>query len=134
MPIDRPPDLGVRGAAFWEWAAEAFDANRSTPDSMTLVAEVARTLDRIDMLQAQVAADGPMIRGSTGQPVLHPAIGEERMQRQTLIRLLAQLGITAEADEPPADNVVRLPGPLGETSRKAQHAAGYRWGRGKRGA
>ena len=46
-----------------------------------------------DALDAQVLADGPMIPGSSGQHVLHPAISESRLTRTAAVTALRALGI-----------------------------------------
>ena len=46
-----------------------------------------------DALDAQVATDGPMIPGSSGQLVLHPAISEARLTRTAAVAALRALGI-----------------------------------------
>jgi len=78
----------------------------------------------LDMLSAQVAADGPMIRGAAGQQVLHPAVAEGRAQRVVLHRLVAALS---------------LPDPEGATvpttaTLRAKRAASVRWSGHRRGA
>lgn len=66
-----------------------------------LLDQAAATLDAISTLDGQLATDGVMVAGSKGQPVLHPAVAELRLQRLTLARLLTGLDLP---EEPSADD------------------------------
>lgn len=118
-----PPELvrGGRGRRLWLAVIREFDLDDR---EMVILAEAAATLDRIDGLNALVEADGPMVPGSAGQPVLHPALGEQRQQRVVLARLLGQLDLPAAVAEPAeGDGVVSI------TSKLARRAARARWRR-----
>lgn len=118
-----PSDLARngRGRRLWNFVTAQFDLERA---EVELLHEAARTLDRIDELRAQVDEDGAMTRGSTGQPVLHPAIGEERLQRGLLARLLGQMRIPAATDAAGDE-----PSVISLTSARARRAARARWDR-----
>lgn len=60
-----------------------------------------------------------MARGSTGQPVVHPAVAEMRQQRAVLGSLLGQLALPDEDGE-----AVRTP-----AKQRARKAARARWDR-----
>lgn len=51
----------------------------------------------IARLDARVVADGAIVRGSRGQPVVHPAIEEARLLRVVQLRLLSALDLGEEA-------------------------------------
>lgn len=108
--------FGVRGAAFWRSVTADFE-----PDDgeAALLVEACRTLDMLDELAAAVARDGLMVKGSTGQPVTHPAVSEARQQRVTLARLLKALDFGDE-DAPAVSS---------RASDHARYAAQERWSR-----
>jgi hypothetical protein len=114
----RPPRLlGKRGRAMWRtlWAKYDFD-----PHETDLVVEVCRTLDTIEDLSTQIDADGTMITGSTGQQILHPAIGERRQEQASYGRLVQMLNL------PAADGGVGL---QRADSARASAASNARWRR-----
>jgi hypothetical protein len=69
------------------------------------------TLDTIEDLTALVAADGRMVIGSKGQPVLHPGVPELRMQRAVLTRLIASLALPD-----PEGGTIKTPAQLAATA------------------
>jgi hypothetical protein len=97
-----PAGLADRGSTFWTATTGVYDLSKS---ELSVLAEACRTMDQLDRLNAQVSADGTMIAGAVGQPVLHPAIGEARAQRVVLHRLLAALMLPDEGRRPDADDV-----------------------------
>jgi hypothetical protein len=85
----RPRGLGRAGGKLWD------EITASVPDGWELdgrdLALLRRACDLADTeadLRASVAADGQVIPGSRGQPVLHPAVREAR---QTTVALSAVL-------------------------------------------
>lgn len=117
--VKAPSWLKKRGRALWESVLADWDYDEH---EMQLIQEACRVLDTIDELTAAVDHDGVMIEGSTGQMVLHPAIGERRQQQITLSRLLSLLQLGND-DEISLER---------ETTLKARRAAEARWGkRGK---
>lgn len=110
-----PADLEKRGRAFWREVLKIYELN---VDEMQLLAEACRTLDDCDRLRVVIETEGQMIKGSTGQSRLHPAIGELRQTRTALAKFLAQLGL------PDAEGGASLPTP---ESRRASRAADARW-------
>lgn len=113
-----PPGLAARGAAYWQQVTGVYLL--SDAESAVLL-ETCRTLDRLDLLDAAIAERGPMVAGSTGQPVVNPALAEARQQAATLHRLIAALKLP----EPDEGRVESL------TSIKARKAAQARWARKK---
>lgn len=92
----RPGGLKKRGAGFWNRTL----ANYVLTDSETqLLAEACRTLDNLDDLAKCLQEDGPTVKGSMGQTIVHPALGEARGQRQVLHKLLAVLALPDLDDE-----------------------------------
>src|SRR4051812_16747276 len=88
-----PAGLAARGRRFWTQTVGVYELSDS---ELNLLAEACRTLDQLEVLAAQVTADGTMIPGAAKQLVLHPAIGEARAQRVVLHRLLASLQLPDE--------------------------------------
>ncbi|WP_336922375.1 P27 family phage terminase small subunit [Aquipuribacter sp. SD81] len=118
-PRRAPAALGARGRRFWATTLGTFDLSDAEAE---LLAECCRLLDEIDALRRSVEQDGTTVRGSTGQPRVHPALAEVRQHRLALGRLLSQL------DLPDEDGGVVSP--MRARSRRG-HAA--RWGGAARG-
>jgi hypothetical protein len=70
-----------------------------------------------ESLRDSVDAEGTMVKGSTGQVRVHPALGELRQHRLPLGRLLAQLALP-DVDE----TTLKTP-----TQARASWAAQTRW-------
>jgi hypothetical protein len=93
MPSDRsqknprrPPGLRSAGARLWKSVAGRFELEGH---EHALLLEAARTVDRLDRLEAAIAAAGPLL--TSGKP--NPALVEARQQQIVLSRLLACLRI-----------------------------------------
>jgi hypothetical protein len=108
--------FGPRGRAFHAAILAGFDLSGA---ELELLAEVCRSLDEIDALNAAVLRDGVTVEGSTGQTRVHPALGEVRQHRLALARLL---GLLALPDE---QGVTVTAG----VSARAKAAAQARWSR-----
>ncbi|GAB3080986.1 hypothetical protein GCM10027053_51880 [Intrasporangium mesophilum] len=118
MSKNTPEGLGKAGLAVWHSIAGRYELRA---DEKHRLESACKTADMIDALErGWIAAGSPHItKGSMGQEVIHPAIGEMRAQRAALERMLAALKLP---DEAPAaeDNV----------SSAARAAAASRWTRG----
>lgn len=88
-----PSRLAAAGRRLWRDTTADYDF---AAHELSLLEAACATLDAIRVLERQVADDGPMLVGSTGQPVLHPAVAEARQQRLALARLVAQLALPDE--------------------------------------
>lgn len=109
-----PAGLGTRGRRFWSDTVATFELER---DELELLAEVCRTLDEIEQLREAVSVHGAVTEGSRGQVRTHPALGELRMARSTLARLLAQLALPDEQGQAPESF----------NTARARKAANVRW-------
>jgi P27 family predicted phage terminase small subunit len=113
-----PAGLGTTGRAFWRHVHHEYAELEQ--GETALLTQACRTLDTITELERAAADDGTMITGSAGQPVLHPAITEIRLQRTAFARLLDQLGLPTEDSQA---------APASPAARRAQKAAQARWAR-----
>lgn len=113
-----PRGLKGRGGKVWRELHELFEFDAH---EVPLVLEACRVVTRIDELGAAVVEHGVMVRGSTGQLVVNPAIAEQRQQQLALSRLLKQLGL----DEAVEGGAV----PSARRSEAARAAAQARWNR-----
>ena len=91
------------------------------PDRAALLDQAAAVVDRIVELERRADTDGLVQQGSTGQPIVHPAVAEARQQRALLQKLLAAVGLPAADDGSSWDGVA--------ASTRARRAALTRWSR-----
>ncbi len=118
-PSAFPPDgLKSDGRLLW-FSITGAVASGHTLDAkaLHLLERACRCADEIALLDAQVDEDGPVVKGSRGQPTIHPAISEARLLRLVELRLLGQIDLGGD-DEPET-----------QARRKARHAAEARWNR-----
>lgn len=120
-PMPPPSHLDDAGRALW------FAVRFSVPEGylldereQSILAMAAEQADTLAALEKIVAEEGMMTRGSKGQRVVHPAVQEARLQRQSIGQLLTRLSFPDEA------------GTGGAASARGRHAANSRWA--KRGA
>lgn len=87
----KPPGLGARASKLWRGlhAEYEFSAQENA-----LFVEVCRCVDRLDALDEAIRDTGPMVVGSSGQPVVNPALTEARGQQAILHRLIAALQLS----------------------------------------
>lgn len=84
-------DLLKRGGALYDDLTGAYDF---TTVELQLVYEIAKCADRIDDLEDAIEDEGTMVAGSTGQPVVNPAIAEVRQHQIALQRLMRGLRLS----------------------------------------
>lgn len=91
-----PASLSRAGKALWKSVADKYELR---PDEMETLLGAARAADMIAALRkAWNDAGNPMLtRGSMGQDVIHPLIGELRTQEAQKAALLAKLKLPDEA-------------------------------------
>ena len=87
-----PAGLHSGGRALWRSILE------DVPEHMELTASelhglrtACRMVDRADELDRIARAEGMMQRGSTGQPILHPAVREARQHRSAAATIVARI-------------------------------------------
>ena len=89
-PPQPPSGLALAGRRLWADIVAAFDLRA---DELVILGQAARMLDELDLMGAALAAQGPVVAGSTGQPRPNALLGECRQHRIALARLLAQIGV-----------------------------------------
>ncbi len=86
-----PAGAGKAGTALWRAVLAEYELEEH---ELLLLREAVRTVDVLDDLTAQVAADGSVVESPQGTKA-HPALVEARQQRIALARLLAALRLPA---------------------------------------
>lgn len=113
-----PKSLNDAGSALWSSVVEKYDLR---VDELAVLEAACKTVDMIATLDKEWAAAGKpfLTRGSMGQDVIHPLIGEKRTQQSALAALLRQLKL-------PDDAAGAAPNQQRDAaqSRWAQHGAG----------
>lgn len=87
-----PASLAAAGAALWNTHVKDYDFR---VDELAVLELACRTADMIATLDKEWDALGKpfMTRGSMGQDVIHPLIGERRAQQAQMAALLGKLKI-----------------------------------------
>jgi hypothetical protein len=127
LPIDgsgpeipkAPRGLKREGRKLWRDIQQAYDFTEA-PEKVTLLERACRTADVVDRLQKIVdEATDLRVKGSQGQPVSIPEIGELRQYSTLLANLLKSLTLPDE-DETAGNGLTRSQ--IGRLGAKA------RWG------
>jgi hypothetical protein len=89
-----PAGFEASGMRLWEAVTTPYVL---TPSELSVLAEACRTADECDRLEAAVRELPELVvRGSTGQPKVHPLLEEVRRHRLLLERLTAALNLPDE--------------------------------------
>jgi hypothetical protein len=101
-----PKSLETAGAKLWRDVVSKYDLR---VDELAVLEAACKTTDMIATLDTEWANLGKpfMTRGSMGQDVIHPLIGERRTQQAALARLFAQLKLPDESDGAAETNPAR---------------------------
>ena len=91
-----PPGLKTRGRALWRDVQAAYKLNPS--ENVTLGA-LARTLDEIADLEAELAVAPLIVEGSKGQPMPNRLLGEIRSHRALADKLQISLALPAPGEQ-----------------------------------
>jgi terminase small subunit-like protein len=90
-PPHAPKGLKARGNAIWRQIAAKY---RLDPGELVLLTELARTLDRLDLIESELARDGLTVRGDRGQlPRAHPLLYALTDAQKTASRLVTELAL-----------------------------------------
>jgi hypothetical protein len=93
-----PPGLGIAGKRLWRNTSELYELN---PTETVVLGEICHILDEITMLEAALASQRSLTtKGSRGQVVAHPLLGELRQHRAILRSLVRQLGLPDPVNAP----------------------------------
>lgn len=116
--ISAPEGLKDAGRALWASYADY----QLRPDERVHLRNACRTADMVAALESRWVEQGcpDVTTGSMGQEVIHPLIGELRMQQDALDRAIARIKLPDDAAEGPAES----------SSDKARRAAMARWSKG----
>jgi hypothetical protein len=114
VAIATPSGLGTAGTALWSAIAGKYGLRA---DEARVLEDAAREADLIATLDAGMAGQDLLVRGSQGQQVINPLISELRQHRSTLAALLRQLKLPDEEVSAEA------------RSNAARAAANARWSR-----
>ncbi len=97
-----PADLAAAGRKLWE-SITAQTALTTT--EAALLCEACRATDELDTLRAAATSSELITAGSTGQPVVNRLWDEVRKHRDSVARLLGQLGVVVygEGSSSPSD-------------------------------
>ena len=91
-----PPGLKARGRALWRDVHAAYKLNPS--ENFTLGA-LARTLDEIAALEAELAVAPLIVEGSKGQPIPNKLLAEIRAHRALADKLQISLALPAPGEQ-----------------------------------
>lgn len=122
MSKPKPPaSLEAAGKAFWGEVISKYDLR---VDELAVLESACKTADMIATLDKEWDALGKpfLTRGSMGQDVIHPLIGERRAQQSQLAKLLGQLKLPDDPANPAGATPNQQRGAA--QSRWAQHGAG----------
>ncbi len=94
MPDRAPAGTRAPGRRLWSSVVDVYDLDEH---ELALLREAVRTVDLLDLLEAELRRDGVMVESPQGCKA-HPAAVEARQQRIALARLLAALRLPAGQD------------------------------------
>jgi hypothetical protein len=93
-----PPGLGVAGKRLWRNTFESYELN---PTETVVLTEICHIMDEIGLLEAALASARSLTtKGSRGQVVAHPLLGELRQHRAIMRSLVRQLGLPDPVNAP----------------------------------
>ena len=101
-----PVTLSDAGKALWGNVVKSYDLR---VDELAVLESACKTADMIALLDKEWNAAGKpfLTRGSMGQDVIHPLIGELRTQQAALARLLGLLKLPDEVSGATGANPAR---------------------------
>jgi P27 family predicted phage terminase small subunit len=94
MQPERPGDLGQRGGKEWDAIWSAGNGWLAPTQDYRWVEMICRAYDDIEAFRRKVKADGLIQKGSMGQVIAHPLIGEIRRAEATIQKCLSILGFS----------------------------------------
>ena len=104
-----PKTLGAAGSDLWITIhAGLLDLWELDEREAAVLALACRQADVVADLETAVKSDGVMVKGSTGQPTVNPAIVEARQGRLAIDRMLGKIVLPQPekaGGEPPASEL-----------------------------
>jgi hypothetical protein len=85
--------MAVQSARSKRWRKAVLDQFELNPAEMVLLEEAVAMLAEVDAMEAQLETAEVVTRGSRGQPVVHPLVGELRQHRLALSMLVRRLNL-----------------------------------------
>src|SRR5271166_4671252 len=95
-PPAAPPDLREPGREAWSKLTHAFEFHAG---EIVVLEQLCRTVDLIAAMDAELAANGIMIKGSRGQLVMSPLINQRAVQATLLDRLTLSLALPVDGEQ-----------------------------------
>jgi hypothetical protein len=96
--LEPPGNLGGVGSDLWRRITNAYRVDDE--GSRQLLYECCAMADRAEQLQAEIAADGPIVRTASGELKDHPGLRHELGARSFVVKTLMRMGITLEVVKP----------------------------------
>ena len=93
-----PRGLENEGQKLWTAVVSAFEMTTADPDKLRVLFDACKTADLLKRLDAAAAKAPLTVKGSMGQEVINPLIGQAQASRMQLAQLLARLNF-ASTDE-----------------------------------
>ena len=90
-----PAELAAAGAELWRNVRRDFDLR---PDEIEYLLNACRTLDELKRIEQQLANEAIFSKGSRGQRVANPLLGEARAHRREFTAQMKALGLRDAAD------------------------------------
>ena len=119
-----PEGLLVAGTALWSAIVTDLEADwQLDAREIAALTEACRVADLLAELDAAVAVDGATVKGSRGQTVVHPAIGEGRALRLAQLRLLGSIELCDPTASLKASTPAQMRARAASQARWAQRAA-----------
>jgi hypothetical protein len=123
MTIPRPPKgAGPSGRRLWRAVAGEFDLDEH---ERALLVALVRQVDRLDQLEALIAAEGLTVAGH-GTVKMHPAVIEARQTAIAVARIAAALRLPAGEEDETSQRRTGSAGCMPSVGRR--EAAPVAWG------
>ena len=94
MKVSAPKGLAVKGKRVWKDVTSKYELRT---DELDILEDICRESDLIDRLEADLVGAELMVKGSQGQDVANPLVGEVRQHRATKKSLWASLKLPDDA-------------------------------------
>jgi len=96
MTTRPPPGLGTSGRRLWREIHASYGLN---PAETLMLAQLCRTADTLDQIQAELATADLVVTGSTGQPKCNPLLAEMRAQARVAESLARSLALPMPGEQ-----------------------------------